>query len=95
MMLKDKKAIIDERLSGLILGQKDSSTGYGKTTYEWHTDDIRVHTSDIRMTYEYIRAKYGWHASTQEWHTSTYKWHTRDIQKHVSDIQMTCGSKEK
>ena len=22
----------------------------GKTTYEWHIDDIRVHTSDIRVT---------------------------------------------
>ena len=37
---------------------------YGKTTYEWHTDGIRVHTSDIRMTYEYIRVTYGWHTST-------------------------------
>ena len=23
---------------------------HGKTTYKWHTDDIRVHTSDIRIT---------------------------------------------
>ena len=32
---------------------------HGKTTYESHTDDIRVHTSDIWMTYEYIRVTYG------------------------------------
>ena len=54
----------------------------GKSTYEWHTDDIRVHKSDIRMTYEYIRVTYGWH-------TSTYEWHTDDIQGHTSDIRMT------
>ena len=28
---------------------------YGNTTYDWHTDVIRVHTSDIRMTYEHLR----------------------------------------
>ena len=36
---------------------------HGKTTYEWHTDDIRVHTSHVRMTYEYTRVTYGWHTS--------------------------------
>ena len=54
---------------------------HGKTTYEWHTDNIRVHTSDIRMTHEYIRVTYGWY-------TSTYEWHTDDIQVHTSDIRM-------
>ena len=48
---------------------------HGKTTDEWHTNDIRVHTSGIRMTYE--------------WHTSTYEWHTSDMQAHTSDIRMT------
>ena len=28
---------------------------HGQTTYESHTDDIRVHKSDMPMTYEYIR----------------------------------------
>ena len=59
-----------------------SETVHGKTTDEWHTNDIRVHTSDIRMTYEYIRV-------TNEWHTSTYEWHTDDIRVHTSDIRMT------
>ena len=52
------------------------------STYEWHTDDIRVHTSDIWMTYEYTGVTYGWH-------TSTYEWHTDDIRVHTSDIRMT------
>ena len=56
---------------------------HGKTTYAWHTDDIRVHTNDIRMTYEYIRVTYGWH-------TSIYEWHTDGIRVHMSDIRMTC-----
>ena len=56
--------------------------GWHMSTYEWHTDDIRVHTSDIRMTYEYIRVTYGWH-------TSIYEWHTDDIRAHTSDIRMT------
>ena len=30
------------------------NTVHGETTYESHTDDIRVHTSDMRMAYEYI-----------------------------------------
>ena len=51
---------------------------HGKTTYEWHTDDIRLYTSDIRMTYKYIRVTYGWHTSTYECHTNdmrvTYGW---------------------
>ena len=69
---------------------------HGKTTDEWHTNDIRVHTSDIRMTYEYIRVTYGWHTSTYKWHTDdirvhtiTFEWHTDDIQVHMSDIRMT------
>ena len=33
------------------------NTVHGETTYESHTDDIRVHTSDIRMAYEYIRVR--------------------------------------
>ena len=56
---------------------------HGKTTYEWHTNDIRVHTRDRRMTYEYIRITYGWHTSMYEWHTDdieyirvTHGWHT-------------------
>ena len=51
---------------------------HGKTTDEWHKDDIRI----IQMTYEYIRVTY-------EWHTSTYEWHTNNIRVHTSDIQMT------
>ena len=49
--------------------------GWHTSTYERHTDDIRVHTSDIRLTYEYIRMTYGWHEYirlTYGWHTSTY-----------------------
>ena len=38
---------------------------HGKTTYEWHTDDIRV--------------TYGWHTSTYEWHTDDIRVHTSDI----------------
>ena len=70
---------------------------HGKTSYEWHTNDIQVHRSDIRMTCEYIRVTYGWHTSdirmtyeyirvTYGWHTSTYEWHTGDIRVHTSDI---------
>ena len=29
---------------------------HGKTTYEWHTDDMQVHTSDIQLSYEHIPA---------------------------------------
>ena len=69
---------------------------HGKTTGEWHTNDIRVHTSDIRvhtsdirMTYEYIRITYEY----IRWHTSTYEWHRNDIRViyewHTSDIRMT------
>ena len=58
-----------------------AATIHGKTTYEWHTDDIRIHTSDIRMTYEYIPVTYGWHIRV---HTSdirmTCDWHTDDMQ---------------
>ena len=72
---------------------------HGKTTYEWHTNDIRVHTIDIRMTYEYIRVTYGWHTSTYEWHKDdirmtyeyirvTYGWHTRTYEWHPEDIQV-------
>ena len=71
---------------------------HGKTTDDWHTDDIRVtygwHTSGIRVTYEYIRLTYGWHTSTYEWHTSdirlTYDWHMSDIRVHTNDIRMKC-----
>ena len=63
-------------------------TIHGKSTYEWHTDDILVHTSDIRMTYEYIPVTY-------RCHTRTYTWHMDYIRVHTSDIRMTCGSKEK
>ena len=55
---------------------------HGKTTYEWHADEVRVHTSDIRLTYEYIRVPY-------RWHTSTIEWHTHDIRVQLSDIRMT------
>ena len=87
-----------------------NSMVHGKTTYEWHTDDIQVHTSgymnDIRMTYEYIRVTYGRHTSTYEWHTDDIRVHTSDIRMtyeyirftyewHASDIRMTCGWKEK
>ena len=71
---------------------------HGKTTYEWHTDDMRVHTSNIRISYEYIRVTYGWHTSTYEcigvtygWHTGTYEWNTDGIRVHTSDIWMTYG----
>ena len=60
----------------------------GKTTDEWHTDDIPVHTSDIRMTYEYIRVTYRWHTSDIPLHTTTCKWHTGDIRVHTADIRM-------
>ena len=50
--------------------------GWHTSTYEWHTDDIRVHTSVIGMTYEYTRVTYGWH-------TSTYDWHTNGIRVHI------------
>ena len=33
---------------------------HGKTTDEWHMDDIRVHTRNIWMTCEYIRVTYRW-----------------------------------
>ena len=60
----------------------------GKTTYEWHTDDIQVYTSDRRMTCEYIRVTYGYHAITYEWHMNAYEWHTDNIRVHTSDIRV-------
>ena len=62
---------------------------HSKTTYEWHTDDIRVDMSDIRMTYDYIQVTHGWHTSTYEWHTKTYERHTNDIRLYTNDIWMT------
>ena len=67
-----------EITSSLLLGLCDleinffSSLGsvHGKTTYEWHTDDIRVHKSDIRITYEYIRVTYEYIQVAYGWHTS-------------------------
>ena len=61
---------------------------HGKTTYEWHTDDMRVHTSDIRVTYEYIRVTYEYIRVAYGWHTSTYEWHTDNIRVNTSYIQM-------
>ena len=63
---------------------------HGKTTDEWHTNDIRIHPSDIRVTYEWHTSTYEWHTDdirvthehiqvTHGWHTSTYEWHTSDI----------------
>ena len=52
---------------------------HGKTTYEWHTDDIRVHKSDIR-----------WHTSTYEWNTDDIRVHVDKIWAHTNDTQMTC-----
>ena len=43
---------------------------HGKTTDEWHTNDIRLHTSDIRMTYKHIQLTYGCHMNAYEWHTN-------------------------
>ena len=67
--------------------------GWHTSTYEWHTDDIRLHMSDIRMTYEYIRVTYGWHTSTCEWHTDDIRTHTSDIRTtyewHTDDIRVT------
>ena len=36
---------------------------HGKTTFEWHTNDIRVHKSDIRTTCECIWVICEWHTS--------------------------------
>ena len=63
------------------------------STYEWHTDDIRVHTSDIWMIYEYIRVTYGWHTThiqvIYRGHASTYEWDTNDIQVIYEYIRLT------
>ena len=87
-----------------------NSVVHGKTTHEWHTDDIQVHTcgymSDIWMTYEYIPVTYGWNTSTYQWHMEDIRVHTSDIRMTyeyiratyewlASVIRMTCGSKEK
>ena len=60
-------------------------TVHGKSTCEWHTDDIRAtnewHKNDIRVQ-----------TSAYEWHTSIYQCHTHDTQVDASDIQMTCAS---
>ena len=61
------------------------------STYEWHTDDIRVHASDIRMTYEYIRVTYGWHTSTNEWHTDEIRVHTSDTRMTYTYIRVIYG----
>ena len=57
-------------------------TVHGKTTDEWHTDDIRVHTSDIWMTYE-------WHTSTSDWDTNGIRVHIDKTQAHANDMRMT------
>ena len=38
---------------------------HGKTTFEWHTNDIRVHKSDIRTTCECIWVICEWHTRTK------------------------------
>ena len=38
---------------------------HGKTTFEWHTNDIRVHKSDIQTTCECIWVICKWHTSTK------------------------------
>ena len=62
---------------------------HGKTTYEWHTDDIRVTYGWHTSTYKYIQVTYGWHTSTYEWHTSTYEWHTDGIRVRTSGMRVT------
>ena len=52
---------------------------HGKTTYAWHTDDIRVHTDDIRVIHEYIRVTYDY-----------IRVHMSDIRVYTSGIRMTC-----
>ena len=73
---------------------------HAKTTYEWHTDEIRVHTSDIRMIYESddwhmdeirvhtsdIRMTNDYIQVIYGWHTSKCEWHMDDIRVHMSDI---------
>ena len=68
----------------------------GKTTGEWHTNDIGVHTSDIRVTYGWHTRIYEWHTDYIRVHTNTYQLHTdnmrvhtNDIRVHTSGIQMT------
>ena len=74
----------------LFLTFSNMTEVHGKSTDEWHTNDIRAHTSDIRMTYEYIRVTYEWHTSRYEWHTNAIRAHTINIRVHMSDIRMTC-----
>ena len=78
---------------------------HGKTTYEWHTDDIQVHiiwvtygwhtstyewhTDDIRVRTSDIRVTYEYIRVTYGWRTSIYEWHTDDIRKHTSDMRIT------
>ena len=81
----------ENQLKSYIILQ--AKTVHGKTTYEWHTDDIRVNTSDIRMTYKYIRVTYGWHWSeirmTYEYIRVAYGWHRSEIRMTYEYIRVT------
>ena len=66
----------------------------GKTTDEWHTDDVRVHTTDIRMTYEWVHTGDIWITCecmqmTCGWHMITYRWHRDDKPGYMSDTYIT------
>ena len=60
-------------------------TVHGKTTNEWHTNDIRVHTSNT----DGIRVHTSDRRMTYEWHTDDIRAHTNDIRVQTSDIRMT------
>ena len=70
-------------------------TVYGKTTYEWHTDDIRVrygwHTNTYKWHTDDIRVTYGWHTSTYERHTDAIRVYTSDIRMTYEYIPVTYG----
>ena len=78
LFCKNSAWCISSTLSLEILkkNETDMIAVYGRTAFEWHTDDIRV-------TYEYIQVTYGSHMNTHEWHTDEIQVHTGDIREYI------------
>ena len=74
-------------ISDVDVSFKRGTHVHGKTTYEWHMDDIRVHMSDIRMTCKHkddIRV----HTSDMPLYIGAYGWLTDNMRVQTSDILM-------
>ena len=62
------------------------TTEYIRVTYGWHTSTYEWHTDDIRL----LRVTYGWNTSAYDWHTNDIRVYIDKIWAHTNDMQMTC-----